>query len=134
MGRARSGAHPSNELYVILWNHFSATRIWVTEGLRPAGERARAIRQEYDTMSGAGVKPSTVAHDPEILEPGVAAESTTNSEELAAVREWQAERLRLVWDSRRSFLRAAAIGLLASTLVAFLIPKRFSATTQLMPP
>jgi uncharacterized protein involved in exopolysaccharide biosynthesis len=49
-------------------------------------------------------------------------------------REWQAERLRLLWEHRRFFLRASALGLVASTLVAFLIPKSFTSTAQLMPP
>jgi uncharacterized protein involved in exopolysaccharide biosynthesis len=49
-------------------------------------------------------------------------------------REWQAERLRLLWGRRKFFLQAAAIGLLASTLLAFLIPKSYTSTTQLMPP
>jgi capsule polysaccharide export protein KpsE/RkpR len=49
-------------------------------------------------------------------------------------REWQAERLRLLWGRRRFFFRAGAIGLLVSTLVAFLIPKSYTSTTQLMPP
>jgi len=49
-------------------------------------------------------------------------------------RKWQAERLRLLWGRRRLFLRAAAIGLVVSTLVAFLIPKSYISTTQLMPP
>lgn len=49
-------------------------------------------------------------------------------------REWQAHRMRLLWSRRRFFLRTAAGGLLASTLVAFLIPKSYTATTQLMPP
>lgn len=49
-------------------------------------------------------------------------------------REWQAERLRLLWKRRVAFFRAAAIGLLVSTLVAFLIPKSYTSTTQLMPP
>ncbi len=49
-------------------------------------------------------------------------------------REWQAERLRLLWRRRRFFLRAGALGLVASTLVAFLIPKSFTSTAQLMPP
>jgi len=49
-------------------------------------------------------------------------------------REWQAERLRLLWERRRLFFRAGAIGLLVSTLVAFLIPKSYTSTTQLMPP
>jgi capsule polysaccharide export protein KpsE/RkpR len=49
-------------------------------------------------------------------------------------REWQAERLRLLWDKRRFFLRAIEIGLIASTLLAFLIPSEYVSTTQLMPP
>jgi uncharacterized protein involved in exopolysaccharide biosynthesis len=47
---------------------------------------------------------------------------------------WQAERLRLLWNQRRLFVRACAIGVLASALVAFLIPKSYTSTTQLMPP
>lgn len=53
---------------------------------------------------------------------------------LEETREWQAERLRLLWSRRRFFARAAVAGLLVSTLVAFLIPKSYTATTQLMPP
>jgi len=49
-------------------------------------------------------------------------------------REWQAEQLRLLWGRRRFFFRAAAAGLLVSTLVAFMIPKSYTSTTQLMPP
>jgi uncharacterized protein involved in exopolysaccharide biosynthesis len=49
-------------------------------------------------------------------------------------REWQAEQLRLLWGHRRFFFQAVAIGLLGSTLVAFLIPKSYTSTTQLMPP
>jgi capsule polysaccharide export protein KpsE/RkpR len=53
---------------------------------------------------------------------------------LKDMREWQAERMRLLWSRQRFFFRAAAAGLLVSTLVAFLIPKSYTATTQLMPP
>src|SRR5947208_6494426 len=49
-------------------------------------------------------------------------------------REWQAEQLRLLWGRRRFFFRAVAAGLIVSTLVAFLIPKSYTSTTQLMPP
>jgi capsule polysaccharide export protein KpsE/RkpR len=44
------------------------------------------------------------------------------------------QRLRLLWEARTALGRAAATGLLAGTLLAFLIPKRFESTTQLMPP
>jgi capsule polysaccharide export protein KpsE/RkpR len=53
---------------------------------------------------------------------------------LEDLREWQADRLRLLWAYRRFFLRAIAIAIAASTLVAFLIPKSYTSTAQLMPP
>jgi capsule polysaccharide export protein KpsE/RkpR len=49
-------------------------------------------------------------------------------------REWQAEQLRLLWGRRRFFFRTVAAGLVVSTLVAFMIPKSYTSTTQLMPP
>src|SRR5204862_3857905 len=39
-----------------------------------------------------------------------------------------------LWGRRRFFFRAVAAGLLVSTLVAFLIPKSYTSTAQLMPP
>jgi capsule polysaccharide export protein KpsE/RkpR len=47
---------------------------------------------------------------------------------------WQAERLRLLWDHRRLLARAAAFGFMISALLAFLIPRSYISTTQLMPP
>ena len=41
---------------------------------------------------------------------------------------------RLVWRNRRFIYRATAAGVLLSTLIAFLIPKRFQSTARLMPP
>ena len=49
-------------------------------------------------------------------------------------REWQAQQLRLFWRHCCVFLRTGALGLVASTLVAFLIPKFFGSTAQVMPP
>ena len=43
-------------------------------------------------------------------------------------------RLALLWQERRLIFRCAAIGLVISTILAFLIPVRFTSTTQLMPP
>lgn len=51
-----------------------------------------------------------------------------------AVRLHLFSRLRLVWSKRRLLLRVAVVSLLISTLVAFLIPKRYESTAQLMPP
>jgi uncharacterized protein involved in exopolysaccharide biosynthesis len=41
---------------------------------------------------------------------------------------------RLLWSRRRLIFRVALYALLASTAIAFLIPKRYEATTRLMPP
>jgi uncharacterized protein involved in exopolysaccharide biosynthesis len=41
---------------------------------------------------------------------------------------------RLVWENRHFIFRWTAIGLLVSTVIAFLIPKRFESTARLMPP
>jgi uncharacterized protein involved in exopolysaccharide biosynthesis len=49
-------------------------------------------------------------------------------------RELQAARFRLFWERRRFLLGATTIGLLASTLFAFMIPKSYTSTAQLMPP
>jgi uncharacterized protein involved in exopolysaccharide biosynthesis len=79
-------------------------------------------------MSGQGLKQ---ASEPSI---GIPDSSEADERELKASRAWQAEHLRLLWDRRRFFFRAFVIGLVASTLVAFLIPKSYTSTTQLMPP
>jgi uncharacterized protein involved in exopolysaccharide biosynthesis len=42
--------------------------------------------------------------------------------------------LQMFWDHRRFFLRAGIYALLASALIAFLIPSRYKAKAQLMPP
>jgi uncharacterized protein involved in exopolysaccharide biosynthesis len=58
---------------------------------------------------------------------------------LVAAEERKARRqilgwLRLLWNKRQFLLRAAGTGLAIATLIAFLIPKRYEAWTQLMPP
>jgi uncharacterized protein involved in exopolysaccharide biosynthesis len=80
-------------------------------------------------MTSQGVKQS-----PERLEPEIGAPAVLDVQESMDMRTRQAERLRLLWDRRRFFRRAAGIGLAASTLFALLLPKRYTATTQLMPP
>jgi capsule polysaccharide export protein KpsE/RkpR len=49
-------------------------------------------------------------------------------------RERSVPRLRLLWYERKFLCRAAAVGLLLGTLLAFLLPKRFESKVQLMPP
>jgi len=43
-------------------------------------------------------------------------------------------RLRLLWNRRPTILRVTGAALVLSTLIVFLIPKRFESTTRLMPP
>ena len=49
-------------------------------------------------------------------------------------REALIAKLRLLWNRRRFVLRVTGIGLVLSTVVAFVIPKRFQSTARLMPP
>jgi uncharacterized protein involved in exopolysaccharide biosynthesis len=57
-----------------------------------------------------------------------------SEDEMRISRERTISRLRLVWGNRRRLIRVFFWSLLASTLIAFLIPKSFQSTTQLMPP
>ena len=71
---------------------------------------------------------------PEAAVPPVTGEVSLPEMPLEDSREWQAEQLRLLWGRRRFFFRAVTAGLLVATLAAFLIPKSYTSTTQLMPP
>lgn len=44
------------------------------------------------------------------------------------------QRLTLLWDKRRFLARVTACGLVLGTLLAFVIPRRFTSTARLMPP
>ena len=44
------------------------------------------------------------------------------------------DKLRVLWDQRALLYRWAIIGLVASTIIAFLIPARYTTTVHLMPP
>jgi uncharacterized protein involved in exopolysaccharide biosynthesis len=68
------------------------------------------------------------------MDPKSAESTTAEEQELKASHAWQAEHLRLLWNRRKFFFRAFLIGLAASTILAFLIPKSYTSTTQLMPP
>ena len=61
-------------------------------------------------------------------------EVSTSEMSSQNARESPVQRLRLLWNERRFLNRAAIAGLLFGTLFAFLLPKRFESTTQLMPP
>jgi uncharacterized protein involved in exopolysaccharide biosynthesis len=80
------------------------------------------------------VTQTATKQQPETALVPVAGEVSLPEIPLEDSREWQAEQLRLLWGRRRFFFRAGVTGLLISTLVAFLIPKSYTSTTQLMPP
>jgi uncharacterized protein involved in exopolysaccharide biosynthesis len=61
-------------------------------------------------------------------------EVSLESEALEDLPERQAQRFRIFWNHRRLFLRATAVGLIVSALIAFLIPSQYTSTTELMPP
>lgn len=54
--------------------------------------------------------------------------------EVEAARAQTIATLRLLWESRRLFLRAVVAGALISAGMVLLIPARYEATAQLMPP
>jgi capsule polysaccharide export protein KpsE/RkpR len=78
-------------------------------------------------QTGTKQQPETVPQQVqrEVLEPEVS---------VSGMWENSIQRLRLLWNARKLLSRAAVAGLLLGTLVAFLLPKRFESTTQLMPP
>ena len=55
-----------------------------------------------------------------------------SSAQLSSARVW--ERLRLLWDERRILARVTLVGLGMATAIAFLLPKQYRSTVQLMPP
>jgi len=68
---------------------------------------------------------------PDVPGADVPPESTQQS---GSVGDRNLAHLRLLWEHRGLLLRTVAVALVLSTLAAFLIPVRFEATTQLMPP
>jgi uncharacterized protein involved in exopolysaccharide biosynthesis len=80
------------------------------------------------------VTPTATKQTPEASPLLINEEASLATTALEDSREWQAKRLRLLWNNRLLFLRAAGIGLVLSALLAFLIPNQYTSTTQLMPP
>jgi uncharacterized protein involved in exopolysaccharide biosynthesis len=68
-------------------------------------------------------------HDPE-LEPELIIEAEVESQPGRR----NIARLALLWRERRFVLRCTAVGIVASILLVFLIPVRYTSTTELMPP
>src|SRR2546426_6931925 len=80
-------------------------------------------------MAQAGTK-----QQPETVPQEVEREVLEHEVSVSGMWENSIQRLRLLWNERRFLSRAAVAGLLFGTLVAFLLPKRFESTMQLMPP
>lgn len=57
-----------------------------------------------------------------------------DEEALEEARARAAARMRLLWNNSRFLMRAAFWGLVVATAVAFLIPKSYKSTAELMPP
>jgi uncharacterized protein involved in exopolysaccharide biosynthesis len=68
------------------------------------------------------------------VEPDLEHELLVEAEEVSARRQKVIARLALLWQQRRLLFRCSAVGFVLSTIVALLIPVRYSSTTRLMPP
>jgi len=68
------------------------------------------------------------------VERQVTAEALLEEQERRVTRERRLAQLRLLWSRRGFLFRALGVGLILATLVAFLIPKQYESTAQLMPP
>ncbi|HUN61518.1 MAG TPA: Wzz/FepE/Etk N-terminal domain-containing protein [Candidatus Sulfotelmatobacter sp.] len=79
-------------------------------------------------MSSTGVRQRQEPPDTPVLDPLLL------DQEVAAARERQAERIRLLWEHRKWILKVMGVAFFVSTLVAFLIPNSYTSTAQLMPP
>jgi uncharacterized protein involved in exopolysaccharide biosynthesis len=71
---------------------------------------------------------------PRYTEPDLDRELVVEAEDGERYRARMIARLALLWREREFVFRCAAVGLVVSTIVAFLIPVRFTSTTRLMPP
>ncbi len=71
--------------------------------------------------------------EPRYIEPNLEQELVIGSEG-DSVQTQAIAGLALLWDKRRLLFRWVGLGFVLSTLVAFLIPVRYTSTTRLMPP
>jgi uncharacterized protein involved in exopolysaccharide biosynthesis len=71
---------------------------------------------------------------PRYLDPDLEHELSVDADDAASKRQQAIARISLVWQERRLIFRCIAVAFGVSTLIAFLIPVRYTSTTQLMPP
>jgi capsule polysaccharide export protein KpsE/RkpR len=67
-------------------------------------------------------------------DPDLEHELVVEAEDAALGRGRTVARVALLWQERRFLCRCAAAGIVISTIIAFLIPVRYTSTTRLMPP
>jgi uncharacterized protein involved in exopolysaccharide biosynthesis len=73
--------------------------------------------------------------EPRYVEPDLEQEILVEEESVPTGREKAIARLALLWEARQFLFRCAAVGLVLSTVIAFLIlTPLFTSTTRLMPP
>lgn len=72
--------------------------------------------------------------EPDVLEPLLLDEDAEVSEDDGVDREKAIASLRLLWSHRGWLWKVALYGLIASALIAFLIPARYESVARLMPP
>jgi capsule polysaccharide export protein KpsE/RkpR len=72
--------------------------------------------------------------EPRYAEPDLDQELVIEAEETSAKRQKIVARLELLWQERRLLFRYTVVAFIVSTIIAFLIPVRYTSTTRLMPP
>ena len=94
-------------------------------------EKAKIRNKE----AGASLMKGVVSEPRELtLEPPERDAVYLNPVERSVSRNRNLAALWLVWNQRRTVLRWTIVGLLLSTIFAFVIPKRYKSTARLMPP
>jgi uncharacterized protein involved in exopolysaccharide biosynthesis len=72
--------------------------------------------------------------DSRYMDPELEHELAVEAENSALSRERRVARLALLWRERGFLYRCAGVGIVLSTIIAFLLPVRYTSTTRLMPP
>lgn len=70
----------------------------------------------------------------ELREPDEILLEAVDEQALREARERMAGRVRVLWQNRKSLVRTTMWGLVLATAIAFLMPKRYKSTAELMPP
>jgi len=89
-------------------------------------------------LIGCGVKPMATREitkqGPKFSPPDLEQELVIEVEDAGEYQARNVARLALLWRERRFLLRCAGLGMVASIIIALLIPVRYTSITRLMPP